>query len=311
MDGARHTLRIHAGAIASGEIGEVANALADAQSIARQYRFFHWPLEFPSIFHRDRPGFDMVVGNPPWNKVKFEKLNFLALHDPGIRGLRSGLERDKRADLLLQRRPELRQAIDDTQRIVEEQRRFYRPENGYPIQGRGDTDLYKLFCGRYSSITRHEGFIGVVLPRVAFLNDGSRGFRRWLFRESSPSRIDALLNNKRWAFDIHPQYSVALLTAWVGVPVDGSLTVTGPARNEREFAACIAGDGVSVGLAVLTSWAPAPADDSVKEPTWELPLLPTPSHVSVLSKLRRGVRFDLLQPPKNQKNRKGALLGRV
>ena len=307
LDGARHTLRIHAAAIVSGEEGgEIVNAVDDAQNIAGQYRFFHWPLEFPSIFHRDRAGFDVVVGNPPWNKVKFEKLNFLALHDPGIRGLRSGLERDKRADLLLQRHPELRREIEDTQRIVEEQRRFYRPENGYPIQGRGDTDLYKLFCGRYSSITRHEGFIGVVLPRVAFLNDGSRGFRRWLFKESRPSRIDTLLNNQRWAFDIHPQYSVALLTARVGVPVDGALTVTGPARNEREFAACIACGGVSVGLTALASWTPAPADDSVKEPTWELPLLPTPIHVSVLSKLRRGVRFDLLQPPESQKNRKGS-----
>ena len=140
-------------------------------------------------------------------------------------------------------------------------------------------------------------FIGVVLPRVAFLNDGSRGFRRWFFKACRPSRIDTLLNNGRWAFDMEPRYTVALTAAKVGTPVDGSVTVTGPARNEREFAACVAGEGVQVELAAVASWTPAPMDDSGEEPTWELPLLPTATHVSVLSKLRRGVRFDALQNP--------------
>ena len=308
LDGARHTLETNAEAIIAGDegkTGNIAGTIAGASRIAGQYRFFHWPLEFPNVFHRERPGFDVVVGNPPWNKVKFEMPSFLALHDPGIRGLRSGLERDERAARLFRQRPELQQEIEEIKWQVEEQRKFFRPENGYTIQGSGDTDLYKLFCERYASIARKQGFLGVVLPRVAFLNDGSRGFRRWFFKACRPSRIDALLNNRHWAFDIHPQYSIALMTAQVGASVGGSVTVTGPARNEREFAACIAGKGVQVDLAALASWTPAPMGDSVKEPTWELPLLPTPVHVSILSKLRRGVRFDHLQNPQNPKSLKG------
>ena len=304
LDGARYTLETHADSVVEGAkepAPEVVDTMAGASRIAARYRFFHWPLEFPNVFHRERAGFDVVVGNPPWNKVKFEMPSFLALHDPGIRGLRSGLERDERAERLFRQRPELRQEIAATQQQIEEQRKFFRPANGYSIQGSGDTDLYKLFCERYASIARSQGFMGVVLPRVAFLNDGSRGFRRWFFRECRPSRVDSILNNRHWAFDIHPQYSIALVTAQVGMPVDGSLTITGPARNEREFAACIGGEGVSVDLTALASWTPAPADDSVKEPTWELPLLPTPTHVSVLSKMRRGVRFDFLENPQNQK----------
>ena len=96
------------------------------------------------------------------------------------------------------------------------------------------------------------------------------------------------------------RYTVALTAAQVGVPIDGYLTVTGPARNEKEFAENIAGLGVQVYLAMFASWTPAPMDDSVKEPTWELPLLPTPTHVSVLEKLRRGVRFDRLRNPRTQ-----------
>ena len=306
LEGARHTLENYAAAIVGrSEPSEVVEAIDSARRIADRYRFFHWPLEFPGVFHGDRPGFDVVVGNPPWNKVKFEMPSFLALHDPGIRGLSSGIERDKRAEKLFKDKPWLWQEVEDIQEQVEEQRKFFRPENGYSLQGSGDTDLYKLFCERYASIAGREGFMGVVLPRVAFLNDGSRGFRRWFFKDCRPSRIDAILNSGRWAFDMEQRYTVALTAAQMGTPVEGTVTVTGPARNEREFAECVSGGGVLVNLSTLASWTPAPAEDSVKEPTWELPLLPTPDHVSVLSKLRRGVRFDFLQNSRHQKNRKG------
>ena len=298
LENARDVLQIHGSAIVAGDVTAdyVVKQLAQAREVADQYRFFHWPLEFPSVFHRERPGFDVVVGNPPWNKVKFEMPSFLALHDPGIRGLRSALERDQRAERLFQQRPELLQEAEDAKRWVEGQRRFFARDNGFTIQGSGDTDVYQLFCERYVSIGRKQGFIGVVLPRVAFLNDGSRGFRRWFFKECRPGRIDSLLNSGRWAFDMEGRYTIALTAAQVGVPVDGSLIVTGPARNEREFAANVADNGVQVDLTALASWTPAPADDSVKEPTWELPLLPTPTHVAVLGKLRQGVRFDQLKP---------------
>ncbi|MCY4654929.1 MAG: hypothetical protein OXC95_17410, partial [Dehalococcoidia bacterium] len=302
LGGARHLLEINSDAIVEGRWSSVtADAIQEGAVLSAKYRFFHWPLEFPNVFHRERPGFDVVVGNPPWNKVKFEMPSFLALHDPGIHGVRSGLERDKRAELLFKRRPGLKREVEDIQRIVEEQRKFFRPENGYIIQGRGDTDLYKLFCERYTSITSEGGFMGVVLPRVAFMNDGSRGFRRWLFRQNRPSRIDTLLNNARWAFDMEPRYTVALLTAEISAQPAGELIVTGPSRNEGEFIGNVLGTGVQVDLQRLAAWPPAPAGDSSREPTWELPLLPTQRHADILNKIRSGVRFDRLQSPRNSR----------
>ena len=128
LTGARRILESYADRIVGDGAygtGELADTAAQAADIASRYRFLHWPLEFPNVFHRERPGFDVVVGNPPWNKVKFEMPNFLALHDPGIRGLRSGLERDERAERLFQQRPELRQEIEDTRRQIEEQRKIF------------------------------------------------------------------------------------------------------------------------------------------------------------------------------------------
>ena len=166
LEGARHTLENHAASIVGrSEPSEVSESIDSARGIAGRYRFFHWPLEFPGVFHREYSGFDVVIGNPPWNKVKFEMPNFLALHDPGIRGLRTGIERDRRADRLFRDKPWLKQEIDDIQEQIQEQRNFFSLESGYSLQGSGDTDLYKLFCERYAAIARREGFMGVVLPR--------------------------------------------------------------------------------------------------------------------------------------------------
>ena len=305
LAGARHALETSVEAIISQDqpkMAVIANEIAGSSDIVKQYGFFHWPLEFPSVFHRNRPGFDVVVGNPPWDKIKFEKPSFITIHDPGFRGVRSGIERDEREARLFAERPELRQEMENIQQRIQNQRKFFRPSNGYTIQGSGDTDLYKLFCERYGSIARTRGQIGVVLPRVAFLNDGSRGFRRWFFRECRPTRIDSLQNSGRWAFDMEERYTIALVTAEIGRQGIGQVWLTGPARNESEFQENSSDTGIAINLEDLASWTPTPADDELKEPTWELPLLPSTKHVDVLAKIRRGIRVDQYKAPRAKKS---------
>ena len=291
--------------------GRPPNALApmleEARAEAERRDFFHWPIEFPEVFHRAserNPGFDAVIGNPPWDKVKFEIPAFLALHDPGIRGLRSALERDERMERLFLSMPGLREEMENARSVSEEQRRFFRPDSGYDSQGRGDADLYKLFCERYGTLTRSGGRLGIVLPRVAFLNNGSKEFRRWLFGHCRPVRLDSLLNSGKWAFDMEPRYTVSLLAAEVTSHKGGVLTTAGPSASPAEFQQALASDGVRIPLDDLADWTPPPADDSSPEPTWEIPLVTTQRHVDILKKLRRGTRFDQLQKPQNQKNRK-------
>ena len=57
-------------------------ALAQAQDVARQRRFFHWELEFPDVFTASRPGFDALLGNPPWEIQKPNSKEFFSNHDP-------------------------------------------------------------------------------------------------------------------------------------------------------------------------------------------------------------------------------------
>jgi hypothetical protein len=48
----------------------IGRRLLRAEAIARKHRFFHWRLEFPEVLSRPEPGFDAILGNPPWEMVR-------------------------------------------------------------------------------------------------------------------------------------------------------------------------------------------------------------------------------------------------
>ena len=288
LRGARYTLLTYAKAIVArheDQTAQIADAMADASRIAVQYRFFHWPLEFPGIFHREHPGFDVVIGNPPWNEVTIEELGFYALRDPGLRGLPNSVDRGKRIAMLDEQNPEWREEFEAQQQQLATIRKFFSESGGYQLQGVGDKDLYQLFCERYSHLVRKDGRLGVVLPRSAFLANGAKGFRQWLFTNNSLRRLDLILNNRGWAFPIHAQYTIALLTGQRRTPDEQtSFQLTGPSKNLKEFQNLVLGQGVSISASSLGS-------------AHVVPLLPSQLHAEVLTKLRRGVQFESLPNP--------------
>lgn len=296
VSGARHLLETgDIQKIIEGDFnGKTARLVEAASKEAERRRFLHWPLAFPNVFiMKDNPGFDVVIGNPPWNEINLEELGFYALHDPGLRGITQEADRRKRIQELDRLYPQLRSEFQQRFDDLVTQRRFFGTDGGYVQQGKGNLDLYELFCERYGHITRHNGWLGVVLPRNAFLAEGSRGFRRWLFKNNAMRRLDFMLNNRSWAFPIHPQYTIALLSAQrITATEDAEMCQTGPSANLKEFLSASQSPGIPVPLKTLRKWTPAPADDSIKEPSWEVPLLPSQAAVNVFTKLRYGPRFD-------------------
>lgn len=269
----------------NGAAGEVAELRA-------RLDFLHWPLAFPRVFARENPGFDAVVGNPPWNEINVERTGFFVQHDPGLGAIRSPEQREKRIDALIERFPELESQYDAA---VEENRRFqafiHSPHGDYALQGSGNLDLYELFCERYGTLLRLGGGLGVVLPRSALYVAGTVGFRRWLFDTAPPRRVDVLLNSGRWAFDMEPRYTVALVTARVQPPSpDSLLNLSGPHPNRRAFEEQRV--GVPVALGALGRWTRPTLGGRAGPPTWEVPLLPSLAARDLYDALMTLPRFD-------------------
>ena len=264
---------------------DIINALDKTKLLAKQYNFFHWPLEFPHIFHRKNPGFDVVTGNPPWEEVTVNELDFYALRDPGLRGLVNLNDRKKRMAELDRKNPTYGVEFMAEKRKLSVIRTFFSRSGDYQLQGVGDTDMYQLFCERYTHVIRHGGHLGVVLPRSAFLAAGAKGFRSWLFTHSRQPRLDFILNKTKWAFpDVHGQYSIALLAGQRDDPEKrAKVRIVGPVTSLQKFH--------SMGTTETNVRVSSMGDSRI------VPLVPSRKHASILAKIRRGIQFDAMHPP--------------
>jgi hypothetical protein len=124
--------------------------LQQSEDIATRARFFHWHLEFPEVFEAADgrtadPGFDAVIGNPPWEVLRGE-----------------------------------RESTGDTALTT-----FSRRSGAYSWQGDGHANLYQLFLERALWLTRTGGRIGIVLPSGFALDHGSARLRSALLDRTS------------------------------------------------------------------------------------------------------------------------------
>jgi hypothetical protein len=77
-----------------------------AQTLAAEARAFHWPLEFPDVMATG--GFDAVLGNPPWERIKLQEQEFFASRAPEIAEAPNAAARGKLITELKNAAPALR-----------------------------------------------------------------------------------------------------------------------------------------------------------------------------------------------------------
>jgi hypothetical protein len=244
---------------------------------------FHFPAAFPEVFLRAEPGFDVIVGNPPWQEATLEEDAFWARHAPGLRGLPQR-EQEKEKALLRRRRPDLVRQYERELREAEVLRRALT-RGPFPGMGTGDPDLYKAFCWRFWQLARPEGGrIGVVLPRSALNAKGSTEFRQTIFGSSKVIAVTMLLNNKQWFFeDVHPQETIGLLSLAKDRPGNPKVVIRGPYASLERYHAGMERDPAVFHGEQVRSW----------NDTASLPLLPTEESIEIFIRLRQAPRLDL------------------
>lgn len=175
--------------------------------LAKQYNFFHWELEMMDAFTDSRHGFDLVVGNPPWEKSKHYKDEFFASYDPTFRSLRPNTKKIGRLQTLLAD-PEIKQSYEAYIQSFKDKAAVYKT---YNMQGAGDKDLWQLVLERVLGLVTDGGLISMLIPSQIFVNTGATDMRRHLL---DLDIIQAyVFENKKKIFDIDSRYRFVLLTA--------------------------------------------------------------------------------------------------
>jgi hypothetical protein len=139
--------------------------------LTRDYRFFHWHVEFPHIFRTGGSssegwdgGFSCVIGNPPWERVKLQEQEFFAAKAPEIANAPNAAARKKLIRALPETDPALYGEFQSELRKASGWSTFLRESGRFPLTGRGDINTYAVFAETARTVIAPRGRSGLVLP---------------------------------------------------------------------------------------------------------------------------------------------------
>jgi hypothetical protein len=253
----------------------------DAERIAAEQAFFHWPLELPEVFQRDRPGFDIVLANPPWEKLKVERLDFYQRYIPSLKRVESAAEREQ---LIAALPPDVHERYDAERLRVSGLKPYFAAAGGnYSLHGGGDPDLFKAFAERFMQLCRSRGAVGCVLPRPLVSGAGSAMLRRAYFTSWTVVSVDMVWNQRRWVFPgINDRVQSVLLAARKQAPAAEAVIPSASPLNDAERFVRASELRIAYPLADLAAWSES----------LELPSLPDAAAGEVFAAMMRHPRFD-------------------
>jgi hypothetical protein len=129
--------------------------IAEADRCAHTHRFFHWPVEFPDIIAKG--GFDVVIGNPPWERVKLQEEEFFAARDPEIANAKNAAARKKLIAALEETNPHLAAEWHAAVRTAACESAYLRRSGRYPFGGVGDINTYAVFADHFRQAINPDG----------------------------------------------------------------------------------------------------------------------------------------------------------
>lgn len=174
---------------------------AEVRRLAEQYQFFHWHLSFPGVFRtpgKNEPpeneltgwcgGFDVILGNPPWERIKLQEQEWFAAHGRSdIAEARTASVRGKMIRELEVKDAALYRAFLDDRRKAEGESHLVRDSSGideesghrwglFPLCGRGDVNTYSLFAELNRNLISATGRVGCIVPSGIATDDTTKLF---------------------------------------------------------------------------------------------------------------------------------------
>ncbi|MFS8909453.1 DUF559 domain-containing protein [Synechococcus sp. OH2] len=199
-----------------------SRALATAVALACEQRFFHWPLEFPEVFHLPpspgeggwggEGGFDVILGNPPWERIKLQEEEFFASRDTAIARAANAATRRRLIAALANTNPTLWQDYQRALHAAESTSRFLRGSGLYPHTGRGDINTYSVFAERVRALLNPRGRAGIIVPTGIATDATNQFFFADLVEKGQLVSLFDFENREAIFSGVHRSYKFCLLT---------------------------------------------------------------------------------------------------
>jgi len=193
--------------------GELDSRLVErVKELSERLNFFHWELAFPKVFSGENPGFDCVLGNPPWEQVQFDPREFFATKVPDIAMAPNAATRSKMIENLLNTDPALHNEFIFAQGFSDRQKEFVHSSNRFPLTSFGRINLAPLFAELGLSIVSGDGQVGFILPTGIATDSFNQGFFSHLIDSQLLSSLYDFDNNESIFLAVDSNYKFCTLT---------------------------------------------------------------------------------------------------
>jgi len=203
-----------------------------AQALCRQHSVFHWWLAFPQVAAKG--GFSVMLGNPPWERIKLQEEEFFATRSPLVAMAKNKSERTQRIEwlregVLLHRvNPDLERAEGLTppnraemalyasfiaaRRGAEAASLYAHESRRYPLTGVGDVNTYALFAETFLQTTGPAGRAGFIVPTGIATDDSTKAYFGHIASQGRLASLFDFENSDAVFPSVHRSYKFSLLT---------------------------------------------------------------------------------------------------
>lgn len=180
----------------------------EANMLIAEENFLNWQVTFPGIWsdweeEELTGGFDAVIGNPPWDRMKLQQIEWFAERRPEIAKAQRASDRKTMIEALEERGDPLAQDYAKASDRAEAATRMARKSGDYPLLSSGDVNLYSLFVERAMTVVKQDGLIGLLVPSGIASDKTAAKFFKGVATEG---RLKALYDfeNRRTRYGLKP-----------------------------------------------------------------------------------------------------------
>lgn len=192
---------------ARAEAARFASILTRARTLIAEERFLNWEVAFPGVWRNweegRQGGFDAVVGNPPWDRIKLQQVEWFAAREPRIARAQRAADRSRMIAELERANAPLAAEYAKAAARAEAGARMARRGGDYPLLSGGDINIYSLFVERGMALLKPDGVLGLLTPSgIASDKTASTFFQQ----VATTGRLKGLLDfeNRRTRHDLPP-----------------------------------------------------------------------------------------------------------
>ena len=187
-----------------------------ASEIADRENFLHWEVAFPGVWRRwqdDQPagGFDAIIGNPPWDRIKLQEVEWFATRSPELALAPTAAARRRGIKQLRDEGDPLASEFDAAKLRADRLGQLIRASGHYPLLGGGDINLYSLFVERAMRLAKPDGIVGLLTPSGIYADKTAARFFKSV---STSGRVGSLFdfeNRKIFFPDVHASFKFCAL----------------------------------------------------------------------------------------------------